>query len=320
MGVTSRTQIPQEVNNFYSRTLLERAVPTFLHQHFAQVRDIISHGGTNVIKFRRYNNLAAATTPLTEGVTPVGSSMSSVEITATVSQYGDYVTFTDVVQYETPDAVLTEYAGELGDQTADTYDQICRDILAAGTSVYYGGAAVARIGVAAGDLITKTLIQKVVRGLKNNNAMKITSMVSAGPNIATVPLNECFVGIAHPNVAYTLNTLDGWIPVEKYSAQKNIMPGEIGSIEQVRFIETTNAKVFTGEGAAGIDVYATIILAKNAYGISRITGQTLENIVTPPGGPSDPLRQRQSSGWKGTFTAKILNNNFLTRIETAVAA
>jgi N4-gp56 family major capsid protein len=80
--------------------------------------------------------------------------------------------------------------------------------------------------------------------------------------------------------------------------------------------------VFTGEGAAGIDVYGTVILAAHAYGTSRISGQTLTNIVKPPGsgGSTDPLNQRQTTGWKGTFTAKILNNNFLTRIETAVAA
>ena len=88
MPTTTRTQIPAEVNNFYDRTLLERAKALMVHTRWAQVRDIPRNAGTSTIKFRRYANLAAATTPLQEGVTPVGSQLSSTEITAVVKQYG----------------------------------------------------------------------------------------------------------------------------------------------------------------------------------------------------------------------------------------
>lgn len=322
MASTTRTEIAREVNNFYDRTLLERVVPRFLYQKFAQVRDLPKNPGTNTIKFRRYGNLTAATTPLSEGITPLGSQGSITDITATVSQYGDYVTITDVVDYESIDPVLTEYAQILGDQSSDTLDQITRDVLLAGTSVIYAGTAVARNQVGASDLITATMIKKAVRLLKNNNARKITEMIGPNPNIATTPLNACFVGICHPNTGYTLKDLTGWIPVEKYPAQKMIMEGEIGALDEVRFIETTNSKVFSASGSGGIDVYGTVILAANAYGTSRISGQSLKNIIKPlgSGGSADPLDQRQTSGWKATFTAKILNNNFLTRLEHAVAA
>lgn len=100
------------------------------------------------------------------------------------------------------------------------------------------------------------------------------------------------------------------------------MEGEIGSYGEVRFIESTNAKVFSGEGAAGIDVYATLIFGSDAYGISRISDEAMKNIVKPLGsaGTADPLDQRATSGWKATFVAKILNNDFLVRLETCVAA
>lgn len=322
MGATSRTQIPQEVNNFYDRSLLERVIPRFLYQKFAQIRDIPAGSGSNIIKFRRYGNLSAATTALSEGITPAGSQLSVTDITAQTAQYGDFVLITDVVDYESPDKTLTETAQILGDQAGDTLDQLTRDVLAAGTAVYYGGVAVARTGVGASDLITLTLVQKAVRSLKNNNARKITSMIAPNSNIATVPLNDCFVGIVHPNVGYTLKNLTGWIPVEKYPAQRMVMDGEIGALDEVRFIESTNGKIFTAGGSGGIDVYATLILAANAYGVSRISGQTMQNIVKPlgSGGSADPLNQRQTSGWKSTFVAKILNNNFIVRLETAVAA
>ena len=322
MPNTTRTQIPAEVNNFYDRTLLERVTPLFIFGKWAQIRDIPANAGTSTIKFRRYANLSAATTPLSEGITPAGSQLSVTDVTATVAQYGDYITATDVVDYESEDPVLMETAQILGDQAADTLDQLVRDVLSAGTNVYYGGSAVSRVTVAAGDLITAALVKKVVRLLKNNLARKVTMMVDPSTGYSTVPLQMCYVGIVHTNVAYTLKGLTGWTSIEKYASTKTLMEGEIGALDEVRFVETTNAKVFTASGAAGIDVYATLVMGANAYGISRISGQSLKNIVKPlgSGGSADPLNQRATSGWKSTFVAKILNNAFLVRVETAIEA
>lgn len=322
MPNTTRSQIPAEVNNYYDRNLLERAVALFVHTMWAQIRDIPRKAGSSTIKFRRYGNLSAATTPLTEGVTPSGSQLSTTDLTATVAQYGDFVTVTDVLQYESVDPVLMEAADVLGDQAGDTLDQLTRDVLATGTNVYYGGTATSRATVASGDNITTTLIDKVVRLLKNNKARKITRMVNPDTGYATTPLNSCFIGIVHPNVSYTLKGLTGFNPVEKYANKTDVMPGEIGSYGEVRFVETTNAKVFSGAGASSIDVYATLVFGTNAYGISRISGEAMKNIIKPLGsaGTADPLNQRATSGWKATFVAKILNNDWLVRIETAVAA
>jgi len=97
------------------------------------------------------------------------------------------------------------------------------------------------------------------------------------------------------------------------------MEGEIGTYNEIRFVETNNAKIKTGAGTAGIDVYCTLVFGANAYGTTRISGEALKNIVKPIGsaGSADPLDQRATSGWKATFVAKILNENFIQRIESA---
>lgn len=319
--MTTRTQIPAEVNNFYSRTLLMRAVPLFLHTRFGQVRDIPQNSGTSVIKFRRYGNLTASTTALTEGVTPAGSAMSVTDITATVAQYGDFVTFTDVVSYESADPVLTEFAEVLGDQAGDTLDQLARNVLCAGTTVTYVGQT-ARGDVTSSNLITATEVRKMVRTLKNNKAKRLTRMVSASTGVGTEPISASYIAICSPNTTYDLQDETGWVPVEKYSSSMTVLEGEVGKLNDVRFIETPNAKVFTGEGASSIDVHATIIMGAEAYGISRISGASLKNIVKPlgTGGSEDPLDQRGTTGWKATFVAKILNDSFMGRIEHAVSA
>jgi len=298
-----------------------RAVPLFLHTKYGQVRDIPQNSGTSTIKFRRYGNLSAATTALTEGVTPTGSSMSVTDITATVAQYGDFVTYSDVVSYESKDAILTEFAEVLGDQAGDTLDQLARDVLAAGTTVTYVGQS-DRVSVSSTDLITATEVRKAVRTLKLAKARRITRMVAASTGIATEPVSQAYVGICSPNTTYDLQDETGWVPVEKYSSSMGIMEGEVGKIGDVRFIETPNAKVFSGAGASSIDVHATIILGAEAYGVSRISGAALKNIVKPlgSGGSTDPLDQRGTTGWKGTFVAKILNDDFMVRLEHAVTA
>lgn len=322
MALTTRGQIPAEVNAFYDRTLLERAIPSFVHTRWAQVKDIPRMIGVSTIKFRRYASLTAQTTPLAEGVTPSGSQLSVSDITATVAQYGDYVTVTDVLTYESQDAVLMDAAELLGEQAADTIDQITRDVMAAGTNVYYGGDATTRLEVAAGDNITATLIKKAVRALKRANAKKITRMVNPSTGYNSEPIPASFIGIVHPDTTYDLEGLTGWTPVEKYASQATVMEDEVGKLGQVRFVESSNAKVFTDAGDSGAEVYATLIFGANAYGTSRISGEALKNIVKPLGsaGSADPLDQRATSGWKATFVAKILNNDWLIRLEHTVSA
>jgi len=323
MSQTNTTVIPAEVNNFYDRTLLYRAIPLFIHTKWAQIRDIPRKAGTTVIKFRRYGNLTAATTALSEGITPAGSALSITDITATVLQYGDFITVTDVLDYSSQDPILMEAAEILGDQMGDTIDQLTRDILAAGTNKYFAGSGhTLRVQVAAGEIITDALIKKVVRLLKNNKARRITKMINATTGYNTTPVNASYIGICHPNTSYDLKAITNFVPVEKYSSTMSVIEGEIGKYDEVRFVETANAKVFTGEGASAIDVYATLIFGSDAYGTTRISGEAVQNIVKPlgSGGTADPLNQRATSGWKATFVAKILNDAFLVRIEHAVSA
>lgn len=322
MSNTTTTQVTAGVNNFYDRAMLERAVPLFVHSMFAQVRDIPKNN-TNVIKFRRYGNLVAATTALSEGVTPTGSQLSITDISATVAQYGDYVTLTDVLQMTTLDPVLTETAEILGDQAGDTLDQLARDIFNAGTTVQYASTANARTDITAAMKITPGEIREAVRTLKNANAKRITRMIDASTGYGTAPINSCYVGIIHPNATYDLKGVTGFTPVENYANKQSLMPGEVGAVDEVRLIESTNAKKWVNGGSGGaVDVYSCLIFGANAVGVTRISGEAMRNIIKALGsaGTSDPLDQRSTSGWKATFVAKILNETYMIRIEHGVTA
>ena len=321
MADTTRTQITEEVGNFYDRVLLEKAVPAFVHNRFAQVRDLPRNAGTLDIRFRRYGLLTANTTALSEGVTPSGKQLSITDVNATVLQYGDYVTLTDVVQFSTIDPILTETADILGEQVGDSLDQLCRDVMAATTTKQYASSATSTITVTSAMKISRAEVKEAVRTLQSNNAKPVTSMINPSTGYNTVPINRAYIGIVSENTLYDLDDASGWIPVEKYSNKADVMPDEVGSLAGVRFIMTTNAKIRTGEGDSGIDVHSTLIMGMHAVAQTRVSGEALKNIVKPLGsaGTADPLDQRSTSGWKLTYVATILNDNFILDLQHAVS-
>lgn len=322
MGMTTRTQIPKEVSVFYDRTMLLRAVPAFVHNRFAQVRDIPANSGSNVIKFRVYGALTAQTTALTEGVTPTGKQLSVTDSEATVQYYGDYVTLTDVVLTETIDPVLTEAAEVLGEQAGASVDALARDVLAAGTNIQWASTATQDSQVTSAMIINRSEVKQAVRNLRGNNARPVTSMIDPSTGWNTVPVGKSFIGIVSEDTAYDLDDAVGFIPVEKYPNKSMVMEDEIGALANVRFIMTTNAKINAGAGASSNDVHYTLIFGKEAYAQTRISGKTLMNIVKPLGsaGTADPLNQRSTSGWKLSYVAKILNQGFLVVLRHAVTA
>lgn len=321
MALTDRTAIPLEVDAVYQKTLLLRVVSNFVYTKWAQLANIEQGAGTNVVRFRRYGNLTAATTALTEGVTPAGSSLSVTNITASTSQYGDFVTFTDKVSMETQDPLLTVNAEILGDQASDTFDQLTRDVLAAGTSVFYANGVGGRSSVAAN--VSLTDYRKIARALRKNKARKLTKITTGTDQVGTTPIRAAYVVLISPDTHYDLKGLTGFVPTHQYpSTVTPIDDNEVGSIDEFRFVESPNAKVFSGAGSGSVDVHADIILADQAYGISRINGHALEMIYKPLGsaGTSDPLNQRQTQGWKATFVSYRLNESFMYRYEHAVSA
>jgi len=316
--LTTRTEIPAEINNFYSKLLLDRATPSLLHNRFAQIKDIPRKGGTNTIKFRRYGVLAAATTPLSSGVTPAGKQLSTTELTAIVLQYGDYVTVTDIVDMQSYDPVLTEVAEDvLGDQIGLTLDNLCRDIIAAGTTVQYASTATSTAEIGAAMKLDRAEVKEMVRTLRGNNAKPIMRMIDPSTGYNTTPVGRSFIGIISEDTLYDLDDATGWIPVEKYPNKSNVMEDEVGSVGNVRFLMSTEAK--TKDGTLVTTVHCTLIFGTRAYAQTRISGEALQNIVKPLGAGEDALNQRATSGWKATYVARILNQSWIGRIEHAVS-
>ena len=399
-GNTNTTLDPglsDEMKTYYSMRLINLAEPELIHDQFGQKHPIPKNSG-KTIEFRKYDSLAKALVPLTEGVTPAGQKLSMGVIRATIKQYGGYIELSDILELTAIDNNLVQANRLLASQAGRTSDTITREVLAGGTNVVYAGGAKDRSELVGGDAteannkyLSVDDIRKAVRALKVMNAQKI---------------NGYFAGIIHPDTAYDLMSDKKWVDVKTYSDPDGIYEGEIGKIEGVRFVETTEAKIFhapdlviadgsnaavrdltvksasgkvitvneslstnqaaaltgreilvgselmevasaaagaaesatitvkdspattpaastviyPGEGGAkGRDVYSTLIVGADAYGVTELEGGGLQHIVKQLGssGAADPLNQRATAGWKLTKVAERLVEQYMVRIESA---
>jgi N4-gp56 family major capsid protein len=297
-----------EMKTFYDMTLIDEAQASLVHDQFAQKRPI-PQGSGKTIEFRKFASLPKALTPLTEGVTPDGKSLTVTAITATVAQYGDYITQSDVLELTALDNTILEATKLLGRQAGLTLDTITRNVLQSGTNVTYcpkvadDGTETEVTSRSALDntcQLTVKVIQQVVAKLRAQNAPTI---------------NGKYVAIIHPYVAYDLMRDPEWIEAHKYAKPENLYEGEIGEVAGVRFVQTTEAKIYEG------GVFGSLFMGDGAYGVTEITGGGLQTIVKQKGsaGTADPLDQRSSVGWKAIKTAELLIPNYLVRVESKSA-
>ncbi len=299
--------LTNEMKTFYESTLIDVAEPKLVHDRFADKYPIPKNNGKS-IEFRKYSPLAKATTPLTEGVTPNGNSLTVSTVTATVDQYGDYIRLSDMLELSAIDNNVVQSTKLLGGQAGRTLDTVTREVINAGTNVIYapksdGTEVKSRSELTADCALTVDVVFKAAAALESMNAEGVDG--------------ESYVAIIHPYVAYDLMRSSEWVDVHKYAEPDNIFKGEIGCIGNVRFVKSTEAKIFKdGTCPDGLAVFSTLVIGAHAYAVTDITGGGLQHIIKQLGYGDDPLNQRSSVGWKSVKTAKILSDEYLVRIES----
>ena len=188
---------------------------------------------------------------------------------------------------------------------------ITRDVLAGGTNVIYApklGADGAETAVTSRKALDKscTLTPK----LFFQAAAQLGAMNAD-------PIGDSYVAIIHPYAAYDLKTCKEFMEVHKYADPDTMFRGEIGKLGNIRFIETSEAKIWKDDTCpAGLAVFGTLVLGAHAYGVTELEGGGLEHIVKQLGYGDDPLNQRASVGWKGMRAAERLVEQYMVRIES----
>jgi len=333
-NVTKYGDITPREAGYIAKKLLERGQHDLVTERFGQAHPIPKKN-TQTIKFRRYESLPRATAPLAEGVPPAGRKLTYTDINAALNQYGDFVELTDVILDTHPDPVPAETRDLCAEQIAETIEVIRIAVMKAGTSVYYANAATTRATVNSPPL--RADFRRIYRAFKRNKAKTIANIVKASPLVSTEPVAPAYFCLGHTDLDADIRNIEGFVPCEQYSNSDKALPGEIGKIDQFRFILTALFEPWDAGGTAGTtylssgaavststacDVYPIIVVARDAYGIVPLQG---ENSVTPMvkyPSPSvgDELGQKGFVSWKTWQTSVILNQNWIARLECAATA
>lgn len=297
-----------EQHEYYQDAMLERLLPELHYMKFGEKKNIPKNKGAKT-SFRRLNSLAVSTTALTEGVTPDGVDLNITSINATVQEYGNWTKISEFINLAGYDPLLTETSELMGENAGESVDTIVRDVIAAGTNVFYANAKAARNELTSADKITALDILRVRRTMKRNKVKQI-NLPNGGKG---------WVAFIHTDVATDLMQTPEWISQNTYVDTKNRVEGTLGKMYGIYFIEVDNGVKFDGAGADGADVYGTLFIGRGAYGVPDIEGSSKPQIIVHAAGSAgtaDPLNQFNTVAWKCAFTTLRLNELCIVRYES----
>ena len=309
---------------------------------FAQ-KDTKPLGEGNEVRYRRYERFQVNTDTISEGVTPNSDTLRQTTIKLTLEQYGAWVPITDRMMALSGDPIVAQITERQAIQMAEQMDTLAYNTFKAGSSVFYSdaqqdgtwdGEPEKTIGGLdswasnAGGTAVPKILNAVVRYLESNDSVKISNVVKPASQYNTEPVAEGYFGITHPDMRQDIESLVGFVPVEKYANYGAVMAGEIGKGGMIRFIATTlSTPVEAASSAIGgcklgaggkNNIYKTLVFGKDAVGCASLSGKdsVTPTVITPQATSEDPLGQRGSVGYSYYYGCKILNDAFMTRIES----
>ena len=299
---TSTSAVAGLVKAAYDRYLEFQLRSQPLFRNIADKRPVQQAMPGSSVVFSLYNDLAAATSTLTETTDPDSVALSDVStVTVTLNEYGNVVLNTRKLGEFAFSDVDPAVANIVAFNMADSIDSLVVTELRGGTNVLYGGAAAATNQVSAAMTLTGLNIRKSVAKLRAGNAVPKTDML--------------YAAYAHPEASHDLRSETGALSFEdtrKYTDANvgNIINAVAGVVGGAYVVETPRAYSAL-DGTASARVYRTIIVGQQALA---------EAVAVEPGiviGPVvDKLMRYRPVGWYGLLGWKRYREAALYRIES----
>jgi len=322
--------VSAQFQTYFSKALLERAIPLLQMEQFAMKAPYPTKtGGNKTIRFFRFGDPSiTAISALSEGTTPSSGderdlTLSSVE--ATLVQYGSKIILTDVVLATELFSHLAQATKQLGEDAALHADTLCHRAIVQDSSTSTG------TGVA-----TKSYARYAQNGTNGttfatsstpNSAITATDLLDGATSlfIARAPkIKDGYALVAHPAVIRDLQQDDDWLKVSSYSAADQIFKGETGKLFGVSVISSTNVQTFAtaadgvaNAATASAAVYGNVLLGGGAFGVPSLSSLAASGSPFAPkvtildaADKSDPYGQRIVASFKTFYAAKQLDTRF----------
>jgi len=307
MAVTTTTSEAADLQTYFSKRLLDIAGKDVVLTDAAYKEDIPANS-SKTISFTQYTRLTIPGAVLTEGTAPSDTQLSPTAVTATIDQWGAFVTLTDLAELTVKHPLVQEAQLLLGGRAADTIETTVNGVLVSGTTVQYAGGAANRAALAAANVMTTTELRKAVVTLQKNGARKINSGDKFDNNSSA---GNYYILYVDPSVAADILADSDFKAANQYNNDALKAGRVLGTWFGVMVVVSNVIPTITST----VTVHTSYLVGRNAYAVTNL--QNLKSYVEGPGGVADPLHQKRTIGWKVGFKCALLNNSFMVRIESA---
>lgn len=298
----------------YSKEIEFKALPNMRFMQFAAVKTELGTEPGQTISMLTYNNLTLGG-KLEEGRSMVTQSLNGSSKQLTVSEYGNAVSVTEFQIQTSFDDVMARATTLLGRDYALVTDCELRDAALSGTNIVYASHADGTPVTSQTDLTSDctlkvSTIKDALEILSTNNAPKAVG----GANWI------CFV---HPHQSRSLRDDPAWINASNYGAPDLLFTGEIGRIDDTRFIETTlmcNGAAATTDPGYDSDLvgqggkpnlFKSVVFGEAYYGIAfGLPVELRDNGV-------EDFGRKRSLAWYSIFGVGKLHDEYGVVIVTA---
>ncbi|MFE2101463.1 N4-gp56 family major capsid protein [Streptomyces sp. NPDC059468] len=255
------------IQTIWSKEILFQSMPILRFEQFAVKKTELGVQPGLTINFMRYNNLGSAS-QLVEGVRMQTNALSASQFSITVAEHGYAVAVSELLLNASFDDVMASASRLLGRNMALYLDQSARDTLLQASSKIWGynkySTASAMTGMGVYSPGTAATSTDNLDGTYHFTSALVKDAVETLATKNVPRLGETYVAFIHPHQSRKLRDDPEFIEVTKYAAPGNFLLGEIGRLNDVVFIETTQVKQVTNAG--GKTVYQSIFLGDNAFG------------------------------------------------------
>lgn len=311
----SNNKLTNAVRAVYSKDIEFKALPNMRFFQFATLKEELGVQPGLTIEMLTYDNIALGG-KLTEGVRMQGKAMSSSMKQITVYEFGNSITVSQLLMQASFDDVMASATTLLGRDYALVLDTLLRDTALSGTNVVYaskgdGTKILTRATLDDTCTFKVSTVKDAIEILATNNAPKVE--------------NTNWICFVHPHQSRGLRDDSAWINASNYGDPNLQFIGEIGKIDDTRFIETTilcngacasTDIAFKNDLKKGVNenltnVYQSVIFGDRYYGFAVALPVELRD-----NGIIDYGRER-GLAWYGIFGAGLLNEEYGVVIETA---
>lgn len=314
MAITTTSLLPAPVQQSFSYKLLSVPVPYMIHNIAAMNKRMPRNGGTT-LRMRRYNPLPTSTVPLgNSGLTPPASTLSAVDIDATIDFYGQYILINEQVTLQDQDPVLNEAAQRLGVALRQTEDELTRDMLLATAS------QVNAVGGTNGDNPTdlaRSDIDSVIRTLLGADAKTIEKEIGGEDKFGTGPVRDSFLVMANTDLIGSLDNVDGFIAKTQYPSSMSALRPEYCSISNTRWMLSSIGSVSSNASLLGANVYNCFVTGMESYTVVEQDGYSAQFVYRPPVFDG-PLALNCSVGYKFASAQRITNDEWIINLRVTI--